>query len=236
MSKEKFENRSRRKFGTKSLALMLALVLLVGSVIGGTLAWLTASSSDVKNVFTTSDISVTLQEGTNTYQMIPGWTIAKDPSVTVKKDSEDCWLFVKVDEACNVTVGTTTYNFDDFIVYAIDSGWTQGKGTGEGGDGIPTNVYYRKVENVTTDVTYTILGAGTTEDEQYSWSANQVLTLPTVTKEMMKAADETSATKPTLTFTAYASQLYKSNKPTTGDITTAQFSVADAWKNVSSSN
>ena len=38
----------------KTLALLLALVLLAGGVIGGTLAWLTDKTDPVKNTFTTA--------------------------------------------------------------------------------------------------------------------------------------------------------------------------------------
>nr|MDY5756504.1 hypothetical protein [Eubacteriales bacterium] len=86
----------------KGLALVLALTLLVVGVVAGTLAWLTAKSDVVTNTFTTSDINITLEEtegGTNKeFKMIPGWTIEKDPKVTVVAGSEDCYLFVKVEE------------------------------------------------------------------------------------------------------------------------------------------
>ena len=42
----------------KALGLVLALVLLVGVVAGGTVAWLTAQTSEVTNVFGASDINV----------------------------------------------------------------------------------------------------------------------------------------------------------------------------------
>ena len=46
----------------RTLALLVALVLVVGCIIGGTLAWLTAKTDAVVNTFTTSDIDVTLTE------------------------------------------------------------------------------------------------------------------------------------------------------------------------------
>lgn len=224
--------------GFKSMALLLAMVLLVGCAIGGTLAWLTAKTTPVTNTFTTSDINITLAETKTDFKMVPGWTIDKDPEVTVTKGSEDCWLFVKVDESCGVKkTETENYNFDDFIAYAIENGWTAGDGTGEGKNGVPVGVYFRKVEGVTEDKVFEILAAGEFVDTaanntKVTWSANQVATKPSVTKEMMEAANKVGATKPTLTFTAYASQLYKTNKPATGDVTTAQFTAAQAWANV----
>ena len=54
MSKGRYEHKGRhrrRKFGSKSLALVLACVLLIGGVIGGTVAWLTADGGSVTNSF-----------------------------------------------------------------------------------------------------------------------------------------------------------------------------------------
>jgi hypothetical protein len=54
-------------------------------------------TDSVVNVFTYGDINITLKETTGeNYKMVPGNTIAKDPKIIVLKDSEDCYLFVKV--------------------------------------------------------------------------------------------------------------------------------------------
>lgn len=229
MSKGRYEHKGRRRrrtFGSKSLALVLACVLLAGGVIGGTVAWLTAKTNEVTNVFTTSDINVKLEESEETFKMIPGWTIDKSPRVTVEKDSEDCWLFVEVTESENLelsqyikyAVNTETVTTDDDNV--THGGWTQGTGT----DGVPTNVYYRKVTGVIADQVFAVLGSGsyTFNDDSYTWNNDEVLTLPEVTKEMM--ADVTTSNQPKLSFTAYASQLKKNN--------TTEFSAAQAWNNV----
>lgn len=241
------ENIMNKKFLVLLLALSIGL-LAVGAA-GNTLAWLEAKTDAVKNTFTTSDVKVTLEETEEDFKMVPGHTIDKDPKVTVKEGSEDCWLFIKIEENCTAKKSDTeNYKFDDFIAYQIDtttegSHWTQGKGTGTSGDNIPTNVYYRKVEGATEDKEFTILAAGskTVDTVNYTWTENQVLTLPTVTKTMMEAANKTSDTKPALTFTAYASQLYKTNKPTGEDvtdeqITAAQFTAAEAWGIIGSGN
>lgn len=238
MRKEKCS--ARRVSGSKALALVLALILVAGCVIGGTLAWLVDNTDPVINTFTTSDINIELKETKTEFQMIPGWTIDKDPVVTVKAGSEDCWLFIKVEETGKVTVGTgsdaKTYNFSDFIAYKIADDWTAGKGVKSDenldGDGIPTNVYYRKVEGVNVDKSFDVLGADSRVcgSVTYGWAEDQVLTLPTVTKEMINAVNAEGADKPTLTFTAYAAQLYKTNKPASGDATAAQFTAAEAWK------
>lgn len=124
----------------KTLALVLALTLLVAGVVGSTLAWLTDQTAEVKNTFTVGDINIGLTETTTDYKMVPGNTIAKDPTVTVKANSEACWLFVKVTESTDLK---------DFITYAIAEGWTALPGV----DG----VYYREVPASAADQTFSVL-------------------------------------------------------------------------------
>lgn len=124
----------------KTLALVLALTLLVAGIVGGTLAWLTDQTDEVKNTFTVGDINIGLTETTADYKMVPGNTIAKDPTVTVKANSEACWLFVKITESTDLK---------DFITYAIAEGWTALPGV----DG----VYYREVPASAADQTFSVL-------------------------------------------------------------------------------
>lgn len=206
MNEKKAHNRT---FSSKVVALMLACVLLLGGVVGGTVAWLTAQTTEVKNTFSTSTIGVELKETTTEYKMIPGWTIAKDPKATVTSGSEDCYLFVKVDKS---------NNFDTYMDMAIDSQWTALDETKNPG------VYYIKIdEDSEKNVAYNILGEGkaTYENVEYTWADNQVLVKPTVTKEMMTTA---KSNQPTLTFTAYVHQLYQAEG--------AEFDAAVAWKNL----
>lgn len=189
----------------KTFVLLLALVLIAGAAVGGTLAWLTDTTEAVQNTFTTSDIDITLAESENlNLQMVPGCTIAKDPKVTVLKDSEKCYLFVKIEKSAN---------FDDFMTYdmAVDSNgtaiWTELTGV----NGV-NGVYYRVVDASTADQEFAVL------------KDNQVSVLGTVTKADMEALKAANATLPTLTFTAYASQYMKNN--------TEFFTAADAWTNV----
>ena len=184
----------------KTVALLLALVLVFGVAAGGNLAWLTAQSDTVVNTFTTSDIKVELKETTGTsYKMIPGYTITKDPKVKVLADSEECYLFVKLEKSTN---------FDSFMTYAMADGWTALPGVDD--------VYYRVVTadgregTSKINVPYSVL-----KDDKVTVSGS-------VTKANMNALTE--ATYPTLTVTAYASQLYKSN--------TDKFTPAEAWANI----
>lgn len=225
------ENRTRRTSCKKYMVLVMALLLVVGGVVSGTLAWLVDSAGPVENFFSTSDIDVKLSETKSGFQMIPGWTIAKDPVITLSKDSEDCYLFVKVEKSG----GTDDYPFDNFIAYAIKDGWEQLK---DEDDQDVSGVYYRVIdsEDERYDVAkeeavkYHVLGAGSYKDASgvtYTWKQDEVLTKPEVTKAMM---DAVKGNEPKLTFTAYAVQLWKSNKPADGPSEAAQFTPYEAWQ------
>ena len=199
--------RRRRRNTLKPMLIAMAVVLLLGCVTGGTLAWLTATTDEVTNTFTTADVSITLTETYNTdsdndnendkwvAQMIPGYSYTKDPVVTVEDDSEDCWLFVKFEEKNNAsTYLTYTSNL------TTDNGWTQGDGTK-----IPSNVWYRQVMKADTTKSWNLL-----KDNIVTVNAT------TVTKGSM--AD---AAKAELVYTAYAAQYKKS--------ATVAFTAAEAW-------
>ena len=160
----------------KRISLVMALVLVLTCVIGGTIAWLTHTTESVTNTFTVGDINITLAETTGTeYKMIPGTTLPKNPKVTVEAGSEACYLFVKVDES---------ENLEDFITYTIDNEWSILDGQ--------VGVYYREVAATTANIDFPVL------------SNNQVEVLEDVKKSDLDAL--TPDTYPTLTFTAYAVQ------------------------------
>lgn len=193
----------------KYIALVLAFVLVAALSVGGTLAWLTAKTDAVTNTFTTAGIDITLTETFNTdtnndgtndkwqAQMIPGYSYTKDPKVEVSTTSEDCYLFVKFEEINNPS---TYLTYTSALTAA--NGWTQGDGTN-----IPANVWYRKVMKNGTTRFWELL------------SGNTVTVKDTVTKDNMGTAASAQ-----LTYTAYASQLYKSAGK--------EFSAKEAWDNV----
>lgn len=100
------------KTGKKALLLALCAVLLVAASVLGTMAYLT-SSDTVTNTFTVGDVKIKLDEakvnadGTviedanrvkeNEYKLLPGHEYTKDPAIHVASTSEDCYLFVKID-------------------------------------------------------------------------------------------------------------------------------------------
>ena len=222
--------RRRRTFGNKSVALVLSLVLLVGGVIGGTVAWLTAKTDEVKNVFTTSDIGVTLEETTNTYKMIPGWTIPKDPKVTLEANSEACYVFVKIDEDLGAWDDNKAEDkFTDYLSYTVADGWTALTADKDGS--ALTGIYYRKVD---TDIAkagaywYVLEGDTTTEANKNGY----VTVSGDVTKEMMDELNVANAEKPTLSFQAAAVQLYKTNSDNNAETTTDEFTAAEAYDKI----
>ena len=172
----------------KLIIAVLAIMLVVCISIGATLAYLFVDTTPVVNTFAYGDINITLDESKDLeLKMIPGNDIAKDPKVTVLKDSEACWLFVKIDES---------ENFDDFMTYAIADGWKLHPSGGEGSaidtDELDSYVIYREVGATTADTPFQVL------------SGDKVTVKTSVLKTELNAL--TNDTKPTLTFTAYAVQ------------------------------
>jgi len=147
MTKKTRRSKARRALLAMSLVLVTMLV-----TVGGTIAWLTATSQEVTNTFSVGNINVSLDEkeyveatGTytenrvqeNTYPLIPGSKYQKDPTVRVDDiaegvPSEDCYLFVQ---------RVVTNNSTPTLVYTENwSGWTKLENETVAGD-----VYYREV-------------------------------------------------------------------------------------------
>ena len=194
----------------KVIAVALALVLAVTACVAGTFAWLTVKTNDVVNTFTTGNIGLTLEEtegGENhEFHMVPGKQLAKDPMITVDKASEDCWLFVKIEEVNNEYKPEGATAGKRYLEYSIATGWTQG--TGVDGNGVPENVYYRVVtfdrsdpDNPPVDFVAQVLQGDSTIDglENGFVTVNE-----DVDKVMMEAARDSGL--PKLVITAYACQ------------------------------
>lgn len=149
--------------------LVTACVLLAGGVVGGTLAWMIDQTEPLVNTFTVSaGINVTVAEtptedgdsdpNTNTYTMLPGATITKDPVVTLAAKSEDAWLFVKLEKSAN---------FDQFLSFSMAEGWT----ALDGADG----VYWRTTQKSDTAQTFGVI------------KENKVTVKPDVTAAMLNS-------------------------------------------------
>ncbi len=172
------------------LALVLACVLCVCIGIGGTLAWLTATTTPVVNTFTVGDINITLAETTGpNYNFVPGDKIAKDPKVTVTANSEACYLFIHVTDANNTIADANNNN--KIINWAVATGWTAVDGH---------NGYWcREVSASATDSTFAVLTDGIADDGK----DGSVTVSTEVTKEMVAGL---TTNKPTITVTAAAVQ------------------------------
>ncbi len=95
----------------RTVALVLAIVLVFAVAVGGTVAYLT-STANVKNTFTVGSVNIKLDEAkvtpdgkavtpaervtTNDYKLMPGHTYTKDPTVTVLNGSEESYVRMKV--------------------------------------------------------------------------------------------------------------------------------------------
>lgn len=197
-------NKSLWRFGSRSLALTVALTLLICCTVGGTVAYLIKKADPLVNTFTIGDIEITLEEGDddgnddpteNTYRFGPDAEINKQAIATVKADSENCWLFIKV---------TESENFGDYLEYGIAEGWTALAGE--------KGVYYRETATSDKDQQFNVLAG----------DSGQVKVVSGVTQEMLdKLGTENNPPIPTLKFKAYAVQ--KDDEIT---------SAADAWSKI----
>lgn len=125
----------------KIIGLVLAAVLLVSASVMGTIAYLTAKDT-VTNTFTVGSVAIVLDEAkvdenglkiegaarvdANTYKLLPGHKYDKDPTIHVGEGSEDCWLFVKVENGlADIEAGTT------IAAQMEANGWTLVAGTSD---------------------------------------------------------------------------------------------------------
>ena len=173
--------KTKKTVSMKVAVLMMAAVLLIGCTVGGTLAWLMARTDAVTNTFSASNIKISLTETTGAaYKLIPGETYAKDPVVTVHKETDvNCYLFVKVEENNPGNFLTYILNFNDWDRVNVN-------------DAV---VYVKEVTASTEDQSWYLLKGKDGYTNGYV----------TVNQEL-KLEDMNTASASTLTFTAYAIQ------------------------------
>lgn len=199
----------------RTIALLMAAVMLFGITVGGTIAWLSDTSTVVSNTFTVGDINIVLNETdidnddmtsdnvmvngvardqANKYKLVPGNTYIKDPKVTVKAGSEECYIFIRVDELNNTYEGLG----GKIIQYEINTDdWTAVTGA--------TGVYYYNKNtidalNATSDVFVDSTVLATTSGKEITINSG-------LTKTMLEAIDKLAEDKePQIKFTAYAVQ------------------------------
>lgn len=107
----------------KKLVGLLSLGVLIAITIAGTLAYLTDTTPTKANTFTIGKVGITLaepawdKEGAN-HKIIPGTTIAKDPTITVTENSEAAYVFVKLAFSANLA------EFKQFYTLNYQDDWT----------------------------------------------------------------------------------------------------------------
>ena len=178
---------SNKKFiAILSVFVMLALTMVVGCAVDGTVAWLVSESESSVSTFTLGDINIKLtgESESQPLKIIPGVEITRSLKVTVEPNSEACWLFVKVE-------GTNWSHFPDAngtakVSYSVDvqDGWTALNNH--------PGVYYREVSAEAAQ-------RGDAYDVNCNVTVSQMLTKA----EVNSIAAET---QPKLSFTAYAVQ------------------------------
>lgn len=157
----------------KFLTLFCCAALLVCMTIAGTVAYLT-SQDTVTNTFTVGKVAITLDEakvGTdgkaltgegavrvkaNSYKLMPGHVYDKDPTVTVKAGSEECYvkMTVTVSKASeldkmfkahmNPTDSTKKFTIDDVVKGWDKTVWTLEDNIENKTDNTRTYVFYYK--------------------------------------------------------------------------------------------
>ena len=118
----------------KNRTILAAVVLLLVFVIGGAIAYFT-DTDEKTNVFTIGNVDITLTEpswnltDTNNNNipdaaedMLPGESVAKDPTINNVSTKSPAYVFVKVEVPCTtVTTGTP----EEIFTYTVNSGWTE---------------------------------------------------------------------------------------------------------------
>lgn len=214
--------KKRRSVRTKTLVMLLSVITIIGGTFGGSLAWLVDTSPAVTNVFTVGRVKVSTEPQTSTFslrggrddslRMVPGWELTiEDPAVIVEAGSEACYLFMKIDEDAGSFYTDEQIGFRDYLSYKVTEGWTLL--TSDGVNPVPANVYYRVVERSDVDQAFNLIHEKKVKVSEH------------ITSEMLDALTKPGAALPSLTFSAYAVQLYSGN-----DVT---FSPAEAWAKTS---
>lgn len=206
----------------KIVALCLCIALAVVAIGGATLAYFTDTTPAVKNTFTVGKVDIDLWEnedgttnsnkvsGRTDIKVAPGSDIKKNPTVSVTADSEDCWLFVKMDITNWPTANVT---------YALADGWsilpaTKG-GTPDAFVVGKSFVLYRTVNKADTTREFAILSNDTIIVTSQLVSGNF--------KTVTDAEGNTTMQQPSMAFQAFAIQ-----KDNLTDVNDAWDAVKDA--------
>ena len=146
----------------KLIITVVSLICVVTMGIGTAIAYFASLSGPVTNTFTVGMVELALAETTgDTYQLIPGATVDKNPVVTVLAGSEACYLYVQLGH---------TGGLDSYLSYELADGWQLLGGF----DG----VYYRQISRAAVNMSYHV------------FKNDQITVKNTLTKEKMATIDE----------------------------------------------
>lgn len=147
----------KMKARNKILLLALCMAALIAVSVIGTMAYLT-STDTVTNTFTVGKVAITLDEAkvndagvavtpaervkANSYKLMPGHSYIKDPTVHVTDGSENCYIFVKVENGISAFEAANeegTGGYKTIATQITTNGWTKLADV--------DNVYYRSYTN-----------------------------------------------------------------------------------------
>ena len=127
----------------RPLIILFVIIMLLITSVSGTIAWLKSESNTLFDIFTYGDINIEItenKEDSNNYELYPGKEIKKDTVITVNALSENCYIFIKINE---------TANLGDYITYSLVETWKQLEGF--------EDVYYQEVSKSDSDQTFSII-------------------------------------------------------------------------------
>lgn len=112
----------------KTLIIAISVLLVAVMSVGATLAYFTAMTEPVNNVFTLGSVSAELSEDawTGDHKIMPGDTEPKDPTITLTTGSEPAWAFITIKITDAAALKTAVGGGDILIGIATNlaSGWT----------------------------------------------------------------------------------------------------------------
>lgn len=83
------------------LVAAIAVMLVAALVVGGTLAYFTDKTEAKQNTFTVGSVGIDLTEdkwnAADDHTLVPGAFYEKNPTITVDADSQDAYVFLKLD-------------------------------------------------------------------------------------------------------------------------------------------
>ncbi len=187
-----------RKLTRKSALALMSLVLVLALAVSFTAAYLWSVSNKgtpITNTFDTNDVEIDVDETTgDEYEILPGTSDPKDPSVTVTATTPT-YAYVVV-----------TDNTQGLVTWSPADGWELLESETDEETGIVTCVYYREVKpvvdedgNKTTVFTYDFL-----DDNEVHYDSRLTGADIKARREAAEAADEENGLY--LSFLGYAIQ------------------------------